>query len=87
MFYLCRAHGYVASPHPSTLNKLLKMIEIDRAHGYVHMLTLPPFLPSELIAHFSFKNLWAGFIKVYACTDIKNDQSVVILLKIYGLAS
>ena len=69
------------------------MIEIDRAHGYVHMLTLRPFLPflpflpSELIAHFSFKNLWAGFIKVYACTDIKNDRSMVILLKIYGPAS
>ena len=67
------------------------MIEIDRAHGYVHMLTLPPFLPSELIAHFSFKNLWAGFIKVYACTDIKNDRSVVILnlwagfIKVYVL--
>ena len=66
------------------------MIEIDRAHGYVHMLTLRPFLPflpSELIAHFSFKNLWAGFIKVYACTDIKNDRSMVILLKIYEPAS
>ena len=66
------------------------MIEIDRAHGYVdmvHILTFPPFLPSELIAPFSFKNLWAGWIKLYACTDIKNDQSVVILLKIYGPAS
>lgn len=42
---------------------------------------------AKLIAHFSFKNLWAGFIKVYACTDIKNDQSVVILLKIDGPAS
>ena len=79
MFYLCRALGYVASPHPSTLNKLLKMIEIDSAHGYVHMLTLRPFLPSELIAQFSFKKLWAAFIKVYACTDIKNDRHMVIL--------
>ena len=70
------------------------MIEIDRAHGYVdmvHMLNLSPFLlptmNAELIAHFSFKNLWAGFIKVYACTDIKNDRSVVILLKIDGPSS
>ena len=77
MFYLCRAHGYVASPHPSTLNKLLKMIEIDRAHGYVdmvHMLTLSLFLlpamNAELIAHFSFKNLWASLKKVCNLRDL-----------------
>ena len=37
----------MASPHPSTLNKLLQRIEIERGHCYVdmvHMLTLPPSL-------------------------------------------